>query len=119
MMRFILFVLVAGLYLPIVIMLVRKYLRTRDVGFAWLGAVVVAWPVLSLLFGYGQTVLLDRIRHRESVLFPFSLAESGQMTLGEVMMYLAYSQLLVGLALLFVAVFYLCKAKNEPDMRVA
>jgi hypothetical protein len=118
-MRYVLFALLIALYLPIAILPVRKYLRTRDVGFAWLGATILAWPLLSLLFAYGQRVLMDRIGARESVFFPFSLVERGEMTPGEAIMYLAYVQQFVSLALLLVAVFYLCKTKRTPDMRGA
>jgi hypothetical protein len=35
------------LYLAIAVILVRRYLRTRDIGFIWLGAAVLVWPIIS------------------------------------------------------------------------
>jgi hypothetical protein len=102
-MRFVFLALLVALYLAIAIVLVRKYLRTRDVGLAWLGGAVVVWPLLSLPFEYGQRVLIDRIGSG-----PFA-------TVGELVMYIAYSRQLIGLALLFAAVLFLGQTKSQPE----
>jgi hypothetical protein len=48
-------------YLAIATVLVRRYLRTRDVGFVWLGMAVIVWPLLSSLLGYGQRLFIQRV----------------------------------------------------------
>ena len=88
-------------------MLVRKYLRTRDVGFVWLGMAVVVWPLLSSLLGYGQRLFVQRVGTG-----PF-------YTIGELVVIVTYARQIIGLALLFTAVFYLSKTKGQTDMRVA
>jgi hypothetical protein len=93
-----------ALYLAIATVLVRKYLRTRDVGFAWLGVAVVVWPLLSSL--------LERLFVQRVGSGPF-------YTTGELVVFIAYARQIVGLALLFTAVFYLSKTKGQTDMRVA
>jgi hypothetical protein len=87
--------------------LVRKYLRTRDVGFVWLGMAVVVWPLLSSLLGYGQRLFVQRVGTG-----PF-------YTIGELVVIVTYARQIIGLALLFTAVFYLSKTKGQTDMRVA
>ena len=102
----ILIALVVVLYLAIATVLVRKYLRTRNVGFAWLGVAGVVWPLLSQPLQYGQRVLIDRVGSG-----PFA-------TLGQLLLTLAYAREAVGLALLFIAVFFLSKTK-QLTVRVA
>lgn len=109
----ILFVLALLLHLAIAVVLIRKYLRTHDVGFIWLGIAVVVWPLVSRLVDLGSRGLINRIVHHESVgFYPFSLVASGQMTLGELMLYLGLFGQLVGVCLLFVAVLYLANTRN-------
>jgi hypothetical protein len=54
-------VLVIVLYFAIALLLIRKYLRTRDAAFIWLSAAVSFWPFcrLLLLRPLGR-VLIDR-----------------------------------------------------------
>jgi hypothetical protein len=103
----ILFAITVVLYLAIATMLVRKYLRTRDVGFVWLGVAVVVWPLLSSLLQYGQRLFVHRFG-------------SGRFyTMGEFVTTITYARQFVGLALLFTAVFYLSKTRGQPDTRIA
>jgi hypothetical protein len=86
----ILFVLALLLHLAIAVVLIRKYLRTHDVG------------------------LINRIAHHESVgFYPFSLVTSGQITIGELVLCLGLFGQLVGVCLLFVAVLCLANSKNH------
>ena len=108
------------LHFVIAIILVRKYLRTRDVGFVWLGAAVVIWPLVSRLLELGERSLIDRIAHHRVVgFYPFSLVEHGQMTLGGLVSSLSLFQQLIGICLLLVAVLYLSKTKNTPGLPAA
>jgi hypothetical protein len=71
------------LHLAIGAILVRQHLRTRDVGFVWLGVAVVVWPVVSRLLEVGQKVFIDRlISHQPAAFYPFTLIASGQVTIG-------------------------------------
>jgi hypothetical protein len=102
------------LHLAIAIILVRRFLLTREVGFLWLGGAVVIWPLISSVLEAGKRVLVDRIvRHEWVSFYPFTLVERGQISLGEVMTSLALLQQLIGVCLLLVAVFYLSKIKNS------
>jgi hypothetical protein len=68
-MQNVLFVLIVALYLAMAILLVRKYRRTRDVGFAWLCAAVVGWPLLSPVLEIAQRAGMDRIRRASQPFF--------------------------------------------------
>jgi hypothetical protein len=94
-------------YLAIATVLVRRYLRTREVGFVWLGMAVIVWPLLSSLLGYGQRLFIQRVGSG-----PF-------YTIGELVVTIMYGRQIIGLALLFTAVFYLSKTKGQTEMRVA
>ena len=111
------------LHFVIAIILVRKYLRTWDVGFVWLGVAVVIWPLVSRLLEVGERSLIDRIAHHRVVgFYPFSLVEHGQMTLGGFVASLSLFrqfQQLIGICLLLVAVLYLSKTKNATDLPAA
>ncbi len=102
-------------YLAIVALLARQYFRTSDLGLIWLAIAVVIWPFVSRMLQTGEKVFIDRlVRHQPVDLFPFSLVETGQLTLGSLMLLLTYTQQLIGVALLLVAVLYLSKMKTNP-----
>jgi hypothetical protein len=102
------------LHFAIAIILVRKYLRTRDVGFIWLGVAVVIWPLVSNVLQAGTRVLVDHILKHEWVAFyPFTLVERGEVTVGVLVSWLAILQQLVGVCLLLVAVFYLSRTTKN------
>ena len=89
-----------ALQLGIVILLARKYLRTRDAGFLWLGTAVVIWPVVSRL--------LDWSKH--------FVVESGWLKLGHIGSFVSFTsmvQQLTGTVLLFLAVLFLTR-KSDP-----
>jgi len=107
------------LHLAIAVVLVRKYLRTRDVGLVWLGVAVVIWPLVSRLLEHGESVLIDRLVKGQSVgYFPFSLVERGQITIGGLFTSLNLLQQLVGIGLLLVAALYLYKTKDNSIRRM-
>jgi hypothetical protein len=81
-MMYVLAALVLLLNLAVAIILVPGYLRTRDVGFIWLGVAVVIWPLVSRMLEAGEHVLVGRVRSAAGEMFPFSLVASGQITLG-------------------------------------
>jgi hypothetical protein len=100
-----------ALHIAIAAILVRRYLRTRDVGLVWLGAAVVVWPLVSRLLEAGERVSIDRAIHKQAVIYPFTRIVSGQITTGSLVLSLAVFQQLIGVCLLLVAVLYLSRAK--------
>lgn len=103
------------LYVALAVVLVRKYLRTRDVGFVWLGVAVIIWPIVSrVLLSYSESILMRRLSNGQPVgFYPFSLVEGGHMTIGSLVLSLNLLQQLIGNGLLLVAVFYLYKSKDK------
>jgi hypothetical protein len=89
--------LIPALYVVLAVALKRKYLRTRDAGFIWLGVAVVLWPLASRLL---DRVLLDRIVSGHS---------TGGMTLGEIATLAGSIQQLIAIGLSLVAVLYLSR----------
>lgn len=102
------------LHVAIAVVLVRTYLRTKDVSFVWLGIAVVIWPLVSRLLEHGEGVLIDRLVRGHSVgFYPFTLVERGQMTIRSLITSLNLLQQLIGVGLLLVAVLYLYKMSNR------
>src|SRR4029453_6177713 len=102
------------LHLAIAIVLVRKYIQTRDVGFVWLGGAVVIWPLLSKLLGPGERFLIDRTLNHQWT--PLTFIQQGEMSIGTLVASLALFKQLIGVCLLLIAVLYLSKTKNTSDL---
>jgi hypothetical protein len=100
--------LVLILNLALAVVLIRKYLHTRDVGFVWLGLAVLIWPLLSRILG---RFLADAAVHRRFGFYPFSLIARGQMTMGAWALIIGSLEQCIGVALLLVAVLYLCRQR--------
>jgi hypothetical protein len=93
--------------------LIRKYVRTRDAGFIWLGMAVVIWPLVAR---YGGRVLVDRLVNKQPIgFYPFTLVEQGQTSVGSFVYSLGLLEQLIGVGLLLVAVLYLCKTQGNPN----
>jgi hypothetical protein len=103
-------------YLAIVVIFIRMYFRTRDVGFLWLGVAVIVWPYVSGLLQAGERSITDRLLHQEPVgVYPFTLVERGQMTMGTLIASLSYGHLLIGHGLMLTALVYLSRARNNTN----
>jgi hypothetical protein len=92
--------LIWALYVALGGVLIRKYLRTRDAGFIWLGVAAVLWPMASPLL---DSVVMGRIISGHS---------SSQMTMGEIASLAGLVQQTISLGLLLVAVLYLSSTKR-------
>jgi len=104
------------LYLAIATILIRKFLRTRDAGFVWPGVAVVVWPLVSRLLEQGERVLIGHVARGEMTgVYPFSLIERGELTLGSLAACLTLLQQLAGVSLLLVAV--LCLSRHEMRLQ--
>jgi hypothetical protein len=97
------------LNLALAVVLIRKYLRTRDVGFVWLGLAVVIWPLLSGSLG---RTLVDGIVTKR---YLSAAIERGQITTGSAVFMIGSAGQLIGTALLLVAVFYLCRKPTSSS----
>jgi hypothetical protein len=107
------------LHVAIAIVLVRKYTQTRDVGFVWLGAAVVIWPLVSKLLDAGERVLIDRTLHHQWSFYPLTLIQQGEMSIGTLVASLALFKQLMGVCLLLIAVLYLSKTRHTRDLHPA
>jgi hypothetical protein len=106
------------LYLVVAVVLVRKYVRTRDVGFVWLGIAVIVWPLVTPLLDAGERVFIDRLtRHQFVSFYPFSMVARGKMTVGSLVASLQMAERLVGVCLLLIAVIYLYKSRDGGELR--
>jgi len=103
-----------ALHLAIAVVLVRKYMRTHDAGFIWLGIAVVIWPAISSVLSQGERVLVDHlVKHEPIGFFPFTLVENGHISIGSLVATLAATQRLVGVLLLLIAVIYLYRVDSR------
>jgi hypothetical protein len=100
------------LELAIAVVLIRAYIRTRDVGFVWLGIAVLVWPIISRLLQHGEQNLIYGVRNHPVGWFPFTLVERGQMTRGYLLFLLGVPHQIIGAALMLVAVRYLGRTRG-------
>jgi hypothetical protein len=95
------------LYIIAAVLLVRRYLRTRDAGLLWLGAAVLVWPYMSRLLQRGEL----RLALHSS--FGFVLGE--QMTPGNFYTLLQSFNQVIGAGFVLVAILYLTKNRAKQD----
>jgi len=101
--------LVVAFYLALAVVLIRKYLRTRDVGFVWLGVAVVVWPLVSFLVRPAMGALFQRMIRGQ--------IEIGQMTVGQAAYIVGSIQQLITLGLLLVAAILLSRTRPMPSVQ--
>ena len=99
--------------------LLRKYSRTRQIGYIWLGAAVVVWPLISLMLNSVERSLLASYSNGQMAgVYPFSLVQQGQATIGGLVGMFNILESLIGVGLLLVAVLLLGNppkpAPNSP-----
>jgi hypothetical protein len=97
--------LIPALYIALAVVLIRKYLLTRDAGFIWLGAAVVLWPLASRLL---EPVLVERIINGYS---------NGQTTAGQLVSLIRSTQELISIGLLLVAALYLSRTGSGRNLQ--
>lgn len=115
----ILIALCLAIGLAAVVVLLRKYFRTREVALAWLSAYLFIWPLVSWLLTAGARLLIDRAATGHLVgVYPFTLIQHGQVTVGGVITTFHLLQSLMGTLLLLIAVLSLSKMLNRRDQRV-
>src|SRR5260370_11904704 len=100
--------------LALAIVLVRKYVRTRDIGFVWLGAAGVIWPLVSGLLVSGlliqdKAVMITRHFFR---FYPFSLHR--QASAGSLGVVPSSAPPLIFISLFFLSFPYLLILQSSP-----
>jgi hypothetical protein len=105
--------IVFALYMVLAAYLLRKYKSTGDVGFLWLGAAVVAWPIVANLLGWCGHALTEHFvnAHRNGRhTFRWGLGLSATLS-----MYFGFLQQVIGIGLLLMAVHSLSKSREQPE----
>jgi hypothetical protein len=101
----------------IIVALIWKYVRTRDIGFIWLLVAVCIWPAISQLLDHVGGAMTVRVLHHQYVgFYPFTAIERGQLPLGAT---LSFMQLLVkftGAILMLVAILHFHKRPKTVEL---
>ena len=107
-------VLLLMMYAALTGALVFRYIRTHDAGFLWLGLAVVIWPLIAgMISNLWLRSAIERLAAGQKVgMFPFTLVENAQMTLGSLMMILSYVNQLINQGLFFIAVVKIARYKK-------
>jgi len=102
-------IMAAVLYILLAYLFVRKYLRTRNPGFIWLGIAFILWPIAELfLNAYVRHLVRGWINGH-----PANWILSLNMTPGTLYAYSAVTQRIGLLVLLIFSVYYLSNRKIE------
>lgn len=98
------------LFLTVAGVLFQKYRRTRDRGFLWLAIPLVLFPLLGFPLAYALRHVVDRLSAGETIgVYPFTLVESGKMTLGNLVTLLGYFRHAIWSAFVLLGVLMLCR----------
>jgi hypothetical protein len=111
---YILFYLGILLYVAVAVILVRKYLRIRDIGLVWLGIAAVGWPWVSGWIERKGRILALHARNGNGIgFFPFNQISREEISVGSFFLSLHLFLNLIGVSLLLIAVIYLFKRKSD------
>jgi hypothetical protein len=80
----------------------------------WLTVGLDVWPFLSRLLN--RHILQRRIDGSPVSIFPFTLVEHGQMTIGSLYMLITSMQQIVALGFVLIGVLYLCRAPQPSSL---
>ena len=112
-------VLSVALYASVLAAIAVGYIRTRNGGLIWLGIALFIWPLAWTLLTH--TVIrpgLEQVSTGEPTgIFPFTLVERGQMTLGSLLVVMSYVQQIGRYALMLVAVLKLAASRGRQRER--
>ena len=104
----ILVVITSVLYCAVAVLLGWKYRATRNAGFLWLGLPLVLLPLVALPLALWVETGVDRLALGQQVsVFPFTLVETGRLTMGALLTLLNLLEHLVWGILSLVAVLAL------------
>jgi hypothetical protein len=106
------------LYFAMAWVLLWQLARTGDRAFAWLIAALVIWPSIGWASN-GAAIAAFRGSARASHVFPYSLDGLLGVTTAGMYGIIEVMHRLIGSALLFVAIWSLCRVKIQPKLRQA
>jgi hypothetical protein len=111
---FTLVVLQIGLAVAIIVALTRKYLRTRDIGFVWLGVAAIIWPLASGFLAASLRMIVRRgINGSPVAVYPLSLIGHGELTYGTVLLVFNMARQVIATSLMLIAILYLHRLPRE------
>jgi hypothetical protein len=109
--------LLALMYLAVAVILARKYRRTRDAGFLWLGAAIFVWPPLAWLIQGGEHELLELFsRGQLSWLIPVTWIDYRQVDAFHLVSYLNGANEMTRIGLFLAAVSSLYNSKGRQRL---
>jgi len=102
------------LYIAVAVILVRRFRKTGDKGFLWLGLPLVVSPMVALPLALWLQVGVNRlIAGQEANNFPFSLVQQGRLSMGALLTVLNLVQHVIWGVSALVAVLVLKGTKKE------
>ena len=106
--------LVLGLYwlvtLAIVVLLIVKYRSIGDTGLLVLLVALVVWPLCAGLLSFVGGIQMDRLAEGKPVVFPFTLVQAGNVSLGSFVIHLEFLGHLVRQCLALLSVWMLYRS---------
>ncbi|HTV06842.1 MAG TPA: hypothetical protein VME86_15845 [Acidobacteriaceae bacterium] len=109
---------VFALYMVLAWMLLRKYKRTGDTGFLWLGAAVILWPFLSSLLVSAGHYMVQHFMNGH-VARAHVKRVHGAIEVNALPAILASFQRLIEIGLLLVSVHFLAKNRESSAPTVS
>jgi hypothetical protein len=104
-----------ALFVVIALALARKHRQSGQAGFLWLTMPLALLPLGGVVITNWIKVSVDGLHATPTnVTFPFSLVESGRMSLGSVLSLLNTAQHLVWSALVLAGILMFRRRYNEP-----
>ncbi len=100
--------------------ILKRWRLIREPGLLWLGAALVAWPVLVVLLTAVGSILIDLMGRGHTIplaayVYPFSAVVDGRMTLGTAQVILRLAHHLVGGVLALIGVSMLFSRGTSPS----
>ena len=99
------------LFLALAAALAYKYRTTREPGFLFLAVPLVLFPVLNLPLSYAINLILNRLNSGGQIgLYPFTLVETGRMTMGDLVVLIATVKHVLRTAFLVLAILMFARS---------
>lgn len=96
------------------VILIRRYVQTRNIGYVVLGLALPLWPLLSWAPSLFLRNQIDRVASGKEAVFPFSLLD-GRMTLGQIVATFSYGTRLVQISLVLLGFLLLSRSGNTLE----
>ena len=102
------------LFVAVAVALVFKYRQSGQTGFLWLLLPLVFFPLLGLSMDYWiESSAAALHANQPNMMFPFSLVESGKMTLGSLVALLAYLRYAIWSAFILLGILTLFRKPSR------